>query len=105
MPSLKQYAQRGKDERFEGFSDLVHRYLSRQLHEKSGVEGTRGADLYPLARVWDEAREQIQQTRIFNLDKKQTVHRSHALVGQSIPRRVTIRTSLRSVHRHLHKNP
>nr|WP_319512893.1 DNA polymerase III subunit delta' [uncultured Cohaesibacter sp.] len=66
-------AQRGKDERFDGFSDLVHRYLSRQLHEKSGIEGTRGADLYPLARVWDDAREQIQQTRIFNLDKKQTV--------------------------------
>nr|WP_321459071.1 DNA polymerase III subunit delta' [uncultured Cohaesibacter sp.] len=66
-------SQRGKDERFDGFSDLVHRYLTRQLHQKSKSEDVRGEDLYPLARVWDEAREQIQQTRIFNLDKKQTV--------------------------------
>nr|WP_321457024.1 DNA polymerase III subunit delta' [uncultured Cohaesibacter sp.] len=66
-------AQRGKEDRFDGFSDLVHRYLTRQLHQRSGQEGTRSDELYPLARVWDEAQELIQQTRIFNLDKKQTV--------------------------------
>ena len=66
-------SQRGKEERFDGFSDLVHRHLTRQLHQQSQTDGVRGADLYPLATVWEEAQELIRQTRIFNLDKKQTV--------------------------------
>nr|WP_321525538.1 DNA polymerase III subunit delta' [uncultured Cohaesibacter sp.] len=66
-------ALRGKDQRFDGFADLVHRFLSRQLHSNSRKDGIRGEDLFPLARVWDDARDKIQETRVFNLDKKQTV--------------------------------
>ena len=37
------------------FTDLVHRHLTRQLHQQSQTDGVRGADLYPLATVWEEA--------------------------------------------------
>ncbi|PLW77611.1 DNA polymerase III subunit delta' [Cohaesibacter celericrescens] len=64
--------QRGKEQRFAGFSDLVHRYLSHQLHHASRNTGATAKELYPLAQAWDKADEMIQQTRTFNLDKKQT---------------------------------
>ncbi len=65
--------QRGKDQRFDGFSDLVHRHLSRQLRKGSEQGGASGAALYPLAEAWEKAGEMIRETRTFNLDKKQTV--------------------------------
>ena len=64
--------QRGKDQRFDGFADLVHRHLTNQLH-KAGEGGATGAAVYPLAQAWEKAGDMIRETRIFNLDKKQTV--------------------------------
>ncbi|SNY93456.1 DNA polymerase-3 subunit delta' [Cohaesibacter sp. ES.047] len=66
-------SQRGKEERFSGFADLVQRYLSKRLHEQHNKDGIRNADLYPLSQAWEESGEMIRQTQIFNLDKKQTV--------------------------------
>ncbi|WP_316862488.1 DNA polymerase III subunit delta' [uncultured Cohaesibacter sp.] len=66
-------AQRGKEERIDNFSDLVHGYLSHQLHQQSRKANADVKNLNALADAWEEAREMLQQTRIFNLDKKQTV--------------------------------
>ncbi|WP_319531824.1 DNA polymerase III subunit delta' [uncultured Cohaesibacter sp.] len=66
-------SQRGKEERFSGFADLVQRYLSNRLHDQHKIDGVRNAELYPLAQAWEESGEMIRQTQIFNLDKKQTV--------------------------------
>jgi len=65
--------QRGKEQRFDGFADLVHRHLSKQLHKSGGKGRTSGADLYPLAEAWEKAGVILRETRIFNLDKKQAV--------------------------------
>lgn len=65
-------AQRGKDQRFGNFSDLAHRYLSQLLKDKSRTGGHSAEQLMDVANAWEEISEQIQQTRIFNLDKKQT---------------------------------
>ena len=66
-------AQRGKDNHFNSFSDLCHRYLSKLLHERSQGGQAKSEELNRLAECWEEAGEKIRQTRIFNLDKKQTV--------------------------------
>ena len=64
--------QRGKEQRFDGFADLVHRYLSNQLHQSASGGQATGRGLYPLAEAWEKASEMIRETRVFNLDKKQT---------------------------------
>jgi DNA polymerase-3 subunit delta' len=65
-------AQRGKDQNFANFSDLVFRYLSKQLHVKQ-TQGTQSAgSLIALAEAWEKAGETLYETQVFNLDKKQT---------------------------------
>ncbi len=66
-------AQRGKDPRFASFADLVHNHLSHCLHEAKNKSHLSNQELYKLAQTWEEVGEQIRQTSIFNLDKKQTV--------------------------------
>ena len=65
-------SQRGKEQRFAGFADLVHRYLSEKLHEMRMKDGVEARNLYPLAEAWDTTNDMIRQTSVFNLDKKQT---------------------------------
>jgi DNA polymerase-3 subunit delta' len=65
-------AQRGKDQNFAHFSDLVFRYLTHQLHEKRAGEAASNKSLMALADAWEKAGEVLRETQIFNLDKKQT---------------------------------
>lgn len=64
--------QRGKEQRFDGFADLVHRYLSKQLEQARQKNSISSREVYPLAQAWEKADELMRETRIFNLDKKQT---------------------------------
>ena len=64
--------QRGKEQRFVGFADLVHGYLTRHLHQLSQSGTASGRDLYSLSQAWEKAGDMIRETQIFNLDKKQT---------------------------------
>ena len=64
--------QRGKEQRFARFADLVHRHLTQQLHHASNGKSATGKNLYPLAEAWEKAGEMIRETEIYNLDKRQT---------------------------------
>ncbi len=65
-------AQRGKDQNFAHFSDLVFRYLTHQLHEKRSSDTASSKSLMALADAWEMSGEALRETQIFNLDKKQT---------------------------------
>ena len=65
--------QRGKEQRFDGFSDLAHRYLTETMHQFSRNDKKTSADINALSQAWDRAGTLIRETRSFNLDKKQTI--------------------------------
>ncbi|MCV6601344.1 MAG: DNA polymerase III subunit delta' [Cohaesibacter sp.] len=65
-------AQRGKEQNFAKFSDLVFRYLSAQLHQKRSQTSPSTNSMMALANAWENAGESLRETQIFNLDKKQT---------------------------------
>jgi DNA polymerase-3 subunit delta' len=77
-------AQRGKDQRFANFSDLVFRHLSTHLHQKMGEGGRQSQAAMALATAWEEAGEMMRETMIFNLDKKQTVINVMRLVSKAL---------------------